>query len=151
MYKTTVMILMLSLFPPLAASSLDIRIIDGETEQQAIVGERQRLTVFKGVSVGLNAPIAVFFDSSKLETGGYDHVEWYYLKGTGRDAIAVEHYRYDLLFPGYITENEERDILMVPLSGPHPSQGTFSANGITVRVTMVSDKEWTAEIVIDRP
>lgn len=128
-----------------APAFADYKVLNSEEGQQVVFSDTKTLTIFRDSPIGVDAQLGGYFDSSDLETKGYDKLEWYSLKNAGTDSVEIETLKYDLRLPAYVSENEERSSVLVKLSGDTPS-GIFRVHDINILITLTDTGHITVEI-----
>lgn len=122
----------------------DHKLLTSDEGQQVVFDDTRTMTIFRDSPIGVGEQLGGYFDSSCLESKGYDKLEWYYLKSIGSGAVEIETLSYDLRLPSYVSDNERRESQTVKLSGG--LSGTFTVHDVNMTVTLTDPGHITVKI-----
>jgi hypothetical protein len=122
------------------------KVLTSDEGQQVVFSDTKTLTIFKDSPIGVGEQLGGYFDSSELETKGYDKLEWYYLKSIKADTVEIETLTYDLRLPVYVSDNEKRYSETVRFADG-TSSGTFTVHDVKITVTLADPGHITVEIL----
>lgn len=143
--KRTVLIILLCMFATTAFAKVEV--IKTDEGEQAILGENERLTVFKDSPIAEGDYICIYLDSSQLDSEGHNKLEWYSLDKIDKHYVKIGITTAKIRLPSYIIEDEEISEISVPLGGFTVPAGTFSAKGVKIRITVTDPEHISAEIM----